>query len=336
MKHPSLPARLGVLMALVAFGALALQAASGAPALAGPNCSPSGSAIDAAEQEMLTLINNHRQANGLGLLQFSDKLNKAAAWKSQHMADNSYFAHNDTPIGRTWTQRFLDCGYTYNTWIGENIAAGNETAAATFLQWKNSPGHNANMLSTNYTSIGIGRGYNASSPYDWYWTTDFGGYNDGYTPNPAATPTPTKTPTPLGPSGVRMPGTPPDSDGDGCSNSRELGPDAEQGGDRDPNNYWDFFDVPDATNRYDGEIGLIADIFGVVFRYGTGDNNGRAAINRNSNPLSSPPATGYHPAFDRSPAPPGAPSWELGPPDGEIDLFTDILGVAEQFGHSCT
>lgn len=332
MKHRSLPARLGVLTALVAFGALALQAASGSPALAGPNCSVSGATIDAAEQEMLALINAHRQTNGLPALQLSNTLNSAAAWKSQHMADNSYFAHDDTPIGRTWIQRIRDCGYDYNTWIGENIAAGNETAAATFLQWRNSPGHNANMLSTNYTVIGIGRAYNASSPYDWYWTTDFGGYNDGYTPAPTTTP----TPAPVGPSGVRVPGTPPDSDGDGCSNSRELGPNVEQGGARNPNNFWDFFDVPDAANRYDGVIDLNTDIFGVLFRYGTDDNNGQAAINRNSNPLADPPATGYHPAFDRSPAPPGAPPWELGPPDGDIDLFTDIFGVAGQFGHSCT
>jgi len=31
----------------------------------------------------------------------------------------------------------------------------------------------------------------------------------------------------------------------------------------------------------------------------------------------------------------GADSWDMGPPDGTIDLLVDIFGVAYQFGHSC-
>jgi hypothetical protein len=132
-----------------------------------------------------------------------------------------------------------------------------------------------------------------------------------------------------------VPGTPPDNDGDGCTNSRELGANPELGGARNPNSFWDFFDVPNATNHYDGTVDLTNDLFGVFFRYGTSDNEGQAAINRNTNPLTAPPAAGYHPAFDRSPAAPGSPSWQLGPPDGQIDLLTDLFGAALQFGHTC-
>jgi hypothetical protein len=139
---------------------------------------------------MLRLINEHRAANSVGPLKLSDTLNKAAAWKSEHMASLEYFAHDDTPINRSWVQRIRDCGYSYNTWLGENLAAGNESAAATFQQWLNSPGHNANMLSTNFNAIGIGRAYDGDSPYRWYWSTDFGGYSDGYTPPSPPTPTP--------------------------------------------------------------------------------------------------------------------------------------------------
>jgi len=39
---------------------------------------------------------------------------------------------------------------------GENLAAGNSTAQATFEQWKNSSGHYANMINSSYKSIGIG------------------------------------------------------------------------------------------------------------------------------------------------------------------------------------
>ena len=48
-------------------------------------------------------------------------------------------------------------GYTYNTYRGENIAAGNASASATFTQWRNSPTHNTNMLNANFRAIGIGR-----------------------------------------------------------------------------------------------------------------------------------------------------------------------------------
>ncbi|HWQ33473.1 MAG TPA: CAP domain-containing protein, partial [Blastocatellia bacterium] len=75
-------------------------------------------------------------------------------------------------------QRMVAFGYNYNTWWAENIAAGYATAYYTFIQWKNSPPHNSNMLSPNVKVIGVGRAYSANSTYGYYWTTDFGGYVD--------------------------------------------------------------------------------------------------------------------------------------------------------------
>ena len=189
--------RLWAIAALVAATMSALVA-TGEPASAGPSCNidQTASSIDGQEQEVLQLINEYRQNNGLAPLQLSSTLNKSAAWKSKDMADNSYFGHDDTPIGRSWTQRFRDCGYGYNTFTGEIIAAGDGTGAGTFEQWRSSASHSGNMLNTNYSAIGIGRAYNASSPYGWYWTADFGGVADGYTPPPAATPA---RPPPTGP-----------------------------------------------------------------------------------------------------------------------------------------
>jgi uncharacterized protein YkwD len=157
-----------------------------------PGCTVDAS-IDSEEQAFLQIINQYRQQNGRQPLKLSTTLNKAAAWKSADMANNNYVAHDDTPSGRTWIQRIRDCGYTYNAWIGENIAVGNGSASLTFEQWRGSPGHNSNMLGSNYTAIGIGRAYNSSSIHGWYWTTEFGSYSDGYS---AAAPTPTATPLP--------------------------------------------------------------------------------------------------------------------------------------------
>ena len=38
--------------------------------------------------------------------------------------------------------------------------------------------------------------------------------------------------------------------------------------------------------------------------------------------------------FDRGPQT-GANTWNMGPPDGVIDLPNDVLGVILQFGHNC-
>ncbi len=186
------------LRALAVSGGLLLlvlltPAGRGHQAFAAGDCTVTASeaGLDSEEQAFLTLINDYRVANGLAPLTASYPLTRASAWKSKDMGVQSYFAHDDTPISRTWVQRIRDCGYGYNTYLGENIAAGYTTASAVFNGWKNSPGHNANMLGTNYTTIGIGRHYVGGSPYGWYWTTDFGGYDDGWMRAP-------ETVTPLG------------------------------------------------------------------------------------------------------------------------------------------
>eukprot|EP01041_Mallomonas_annulata_P015586 gene15586-32927_t len=58
-------------------------------------------------------------------------------------------------------------------YLGENIYAGGQSAAEAFDAWKNSPGHNTNMLRPQYNYIGIGIAYNGNSNYGWYWTNDF-------------------------------------------------------------------------------------------------------------------------------------------------------------------
>ena len=134
--------------------------------------------MDTEEQAFLVLINNYRAQNSLGPLTASYMLTRASAWKSKDLATNNYFAHDD--LTRTWSARIRDCDYGFNTWLGENIAAGYTTAASVFAGWQASPGHNANMLGTNYTTIGIGRYFVQGSTYGWYWTTDFGGFSDGW------------------------------------------------------------------------------------------------------------------------------------------------------------
>jgi uncharacterized protein YkwD len=159
-------------------GSVGASPAPGVGQSTGSNISSSSYCADAESQEFLRLINSYRKKNGLGALSLSQTLSAAAQHHSNSMANNSYFSHNIVPEGITWSQNVKNHGYRYTTYRGENIAAGISSASGTFAQWKTSPNHNATMLSSKYKAIGIGRAYDASSKYGWYWTTDFGGKVD--------------------------------------------------------------------------------------------------------------------------------------------------------------
>jgi hypothetical protein len=130
------------------------------------------------EAEFLKLLNAYRAEHGLGPVAITPKLTKAALWMSTDMAEKDYINHTDSQ-GRDPFQRMSDLGYTFNTYKGENLAAGQKSAQEAFIGWKNSPGHNANMLKPEFKAIGIARVYNPNGQYKWYWTTNFGGYIDG-------------------------------------------------------------------------------------------------------------------------------------------------------------
>jgi uncharacterized protein YkwD len=147
------------------------------------------------EESLLELINAHRADNGLSALDFSSTLTDVAAWMSRDMAEKDYFSHTDS-LGRDPFQRMADFGYNYNTWKGENLAAGSDTPQMTFQLWRDSPGHNANMLNSNFVVVGLAKAYGSGSTYGWYWAAEFGGYDDGGGPPPTPEPSPTGTPEP--------------------------------------------------------------------------------------------------------------------------------------------
>jgi uncharacterized protein YkwD len=147
------------------------------------------------EQALLDLINVHRVDNGLSPLSISPTLTDAALWMSGDMAENDYFSHTDS-LGRDPFQRMADFGYNYNTWKGENLVAGSDTPQMAFELWRDSPGHNANMLNANFVVVGLAKAYGPDSVYGWYWAAEFGGYDDGGSPPPTSTPVPTPTPEP--------------------------------------------------------------------------------------------------------------------------------------------
>ena len=143
-----------------------------------------GAAIDTAsycadseEQAFLTLLNAYRVQNGLVPLALGQSAGAAADHHSVDMATNNYFSHT-LADGTDWYTNMLNHGYPSNSGAGENIAAGQSTALAVFEAWRNSPGHNTNMLSPSWVVVGVGFASNAGAGFPYYWTTDFGSVAD--------------------------------------------------------------------------------------------------------------------------------------------------------------
>lgn len=122
--------------------------------------------LSAEESAALAAINAYRQGRGLAALTPSRSLTRGARWKAAAMAampPGSELQHDDP--NRTWDQRVRDCGYTPPE-VDENLGAGAETAAELLDLWRNSPQHNANMLSSRGRVAGIGL---ARSAAGWFW-----------------------------------------------------------------------------------------------------------------------------------------------------------------------
>lgn len=136
--------------------------------------SSSDSYISSVEQSIFQIVNQERAKNGLQALTYNTTMEKYARMKSKDMGDNNYFDHYDLS-GNLMTAKMKADGVTYSSW-GENIAyIGGSVDASTLgtqfmTNWMNSPGHRANILSTNYSSIGVGV-YKIGSKY--YATQEF-------------------------------------------------------------------------------------------------------------------------------------------------------------------
>jgi len=132
------------------------------------------------EEEILDIV-NQRRAEGAncgsagsfgpaGALTMNPALRCAARVHSKQMVTENFFDHS-TPWGETPWDRMAAAGYQYSS-AGENIAAGNSTAASTMQQWMDSDGHCSNIMSADFTEIGVG--YYPGGGYGHYWTQAFG------------------------------------------------------------------------------------------------------------------------------------------------------------------
>lgn len=124
------------------------------------------STLSAYEQKVVDLTNQERAKNGLAALKVDTTLSKMAREKSRDMSVNGYFSHTSPTYGSPFDM-MKQYGITYRA-AGENIAMGQRTPEEVVQAWMNSEGHRKNILSSNFTHIGVG--YIASGNY---WTQEF-------------------------------------------------------------------------------------------------------------------------------------------------------------------
>lgn len=129
-------------------------------------------------QEVLTLVNQERANVGLAPLAWHAGCAQVAYDHSWDMDARDFFSHTN-PDGLSPFQRMQNAGVSYSS-AGENIAAGYTSAQLVMYGypgqnngWMNSTGHRNNILSTNYTEIGIGVRQGSNGQYGTYWTQVF-------------------------------------------------------------------------------------------------------------------------------------------------------------------
>ncbi len=103
--------------------------------------------------QILNLVNKDREAYGLPKLSNNPTLNKAALAKAQDMLAFNYFDHI-SPTGTKPWQFFKALGYNY-VYAGENLAINYTDAADLENSWMDSPKHRDNILSPNYSDVGL-------------------------------------------------------------------------------------------------------------------------------------------------------------------------------------
>lgn len=131
-----------------------------------PKTEQSAYQLSVYEQQVVDLTNQERAKYGLPELKADVELSKVAREKSSDMQKNNYFSHTSPTYGSPFDM-MKQFGITYKA-AGENIAKGQRSPEEVVNAWMNSEGHRKNILSSDFTHIGVG--YVAEGNY---WTQMF-------------------------------------------------------------------------------------------------------------------------------------------------------------------
>ena len=124
--------------------------------------------------EVLRLVNIERANVGVAPLVLDEALCNAANMRAIEMDCTGVFGHK-RPNEHSCFEVYDICNVEWQSACGENIAAGQATPEEVMNSWLKSAGHKANILSPEYTKMGLGysnSGCGAGS-YSHYWAQEF-------------------------------------------------------------------------------------------------------------------------------------------------------------------
>lgn len=119
-------------------------------------------------------------------LRWSTVLERAAGGHARDMAAAGTMSHTGRD-GSTPSQRTTRAGYAWSA-TGENIAAGQRDAESVVKSWLSSPGHCANLMSADYTEVGVAFATNPASEAGIFWAQVFAAPLSAQAPPRAAGP----------------------------------------------------------------------------------------------------------------------------------------------------
>jgi uncharacterized YkwD family protein/spore coat assembly protein SafA len=126
---------------------------------------PTMNDIKAIENKVVDLVNQVRVSSGLPPLVNDWQLARVARYKASDMMTQNYFSHTSPTYGSPFNM-METFGLKFSA-AGENIAMGQKTPQEVMNAWMNSPGHRANILSRNYTHVGVGFARDSSGTAYW-------------------------------------------------------------------------------------------------------------------------------------------------------------------------
>ncbi|WP_233629956.1 CAP domain-containing protein [Amycolatopsis sp. WAC 04197] len=121
------------------------------------------------EEAVTRLVNLFRKKAGLEPFKTDERLRIAARRHCKDMARKNFCAHV-APDGSTPADRMRAAGYPNPG--GENVARGQVDPRTVVQAWLDSPGHRANLVNPQFTTIGVGVYF--LSDAGPYWTQNFG------------------------------------------------------------------------------------------------------------------------------------------------------------------
>lgn len=162
-QSPSLPslAALSIVALVAACASAPTPVGTGTVARpSGPVTAPASGAptlnATAVAEEMIDRTNAARRAAGMPGLSKSVNLMQAAQLQADQMVKAGRMEHELPGQPYPTLKSRLDAVQYDVRAAGENIAEGQRSAAEALSTWMSSPGHRANILSSNYTEMGAG------------------------------------------------------------------------------------------------------------------------------------------------------------------------------------